>query len=80
MTGEYRIGTHIIGYKGEPPDYTDQESLTKLTEAINKSMNELMEGTKAKWPDKDVHIISHSFSPMGDLFLLTLLFHLTPIK
>jgi restriction endonuclease Mrr len=80
MIEEYRIGTHIIEYKGEPPDYTNQESLTKLTEAINKGMNELMDGTKAKWPDKNAQIISHSFCSMGDLFVLTLLFHLTPIK
>ena len=77
---EYRISTYIMEYRGESLDYTNQEAQIRLTEAINKGMNELIEATKVKWHDRNVQVISHSFSSVGDLFVLTLLFHLTTIK
>ena len=80
LNEEYRISTYIMEYRGEPPDYTNQKAQIELTEAINKGMNELIEGAKVKWPDKNMQIVSHSISSLGDSFLLTLLFHLTPIK
>src|SRR4030042_1640876 len=67
LNKEYRISTHIMEYRGEPLDYANQETQIKLTEAINKGMNELIEATKVKWPDTNVQIISHSSSSMGDL-------------
>ena len=77
---DYRISTHVMEYRGELPDYTSQEAQIKLTEAINKGMNELLESMKVQHPDKNVEIVSHSFCPLGDLFLLTLLFRFTPTK
>jgi len=77
MNPEYRVSTHVITYEGEPPDYDDQETITKLTELLNGCMNELLESVKAKYPDKSVQIISHSVSSLEHYeFLLSLLFRL----
>jgi len=81
MNEEYRISTHIITHEGQSPDYNDQETITKLTEIMNGCMNKLLEGIKAKYPNKSVQIISHSISLLENYeFLLSLLFRLDSLN